>query len=114
MTDQDRHLNIVTGGADVKPKPPDVRTRDQAVNYLDHSIEMLLQKRVDCDVFVPGDPAKTVRQQQKAERKLLVHVGKVMGEAAVLFAVGLIEQNTYERYHQLAINALAAKVVGVF
>jgi hypothetical protein len=55
----------------------------------------------------------TVALQKKAERKLLLHVGKVMGESAAFFCAGLIEQTQYERFHQAALNSLAAKVVGI-
>ncbi len=113
MSDDKKHLDIVTGGSDTKPKPPPVRTREEAINYLDASLRRLLQARANCDVIIPNNVEATVAQQQKNMRKFLIHVGKLMGESAFAFAMGLIEQETYERFHMAALNSMAAKVVGI-
>lgn len=113
MNEDQRHLNIVTGGTDVSPKPPQVNTREAAINYLQRSLDMLLERRKDCDVMIPDNFEATVAYQKKAERKLLIHVGKLMGEAGAFYARGDIEQATYEHFHTSAITAMARKLVGI-
>lgn len=106
------HNSIVTGGSDLKQRPPQVRTRDEAKKFLLDALDLLKKKRIDCDVMIPGNPEMTAKMQQKAFRKFLLHVGVVMGESTAFFCSGLLDEGGYDLIHQEALNTLAGKVVG--
>src|SRR6516162_6856472 len=106
------HLRIVTGGTDLTPKPPPVRTKEEALNYLNERVELLKRKRAQYDVEIPGRADLTALSQEKAFRQMLIHVGVVMGTAASLFVSGLIDEVAYNHFHNQALVSMAAKVMG--
>lgn len=108
-----KHLGIVTGGASVRKEPPPVRTKDEAIHYLQNAIEMLKQRRHACNVIVPGDTVATVKAQKAADRRFLIHIGRCMEAASLLCAVGLIDVIAFDKFHQEALNTMAPTIVGV-
>lgn len=112
MSSEQKSLDVVTGGADVRPDPPQIRTHDEIVNYLQRSLEQAMARRAECNVIVPDDTEMTVRLQKRAERKLLVNVGRLMGEASLARSLGAIEPGTHARFHSAALQLLAPTLVG--
>lgn len=99
----------------LKPLYDDVRTistRDEAKKWLGHLMDRLSDARMACNVVVPDDHNATVKAQQSAERKYLVHYGTFMGVLRSLHATGHVDDGFYATMHQQAGATLGATVVG--
>lgn len=112
MSNDAKYLSTVTGGSDLRRRPPPVRTKDEAKRFVYSSLEVLRSKRAECDILIPGNPEQTAKFQQRAFRKLLVHFGVVRGEVTGFYSSGLIDDATYDFIHDESINCLAGKLVG--
>lgn len=113
MDESKKHEDVVTGGASTKKEPPKIKTRDQAVNYMQAALRLLQTKREACNVIIPDDTQATIRFQRRAERVFLMHVGRVLEAASLMCSVGLIEADAFETFHKDALNTMAPSVIGV-
>lgn len=113
MADNDAaHKARVLGGAPLRKAPPPVRTPEEALRYAAEMLDILRQKRLACNVVVPGDMTTTVAQQKRAERAYLMHVGRALEACNLLCAFGLLEQRAFEALYQEALDTLAPTVTG--
>lgn len=108
----ENHLLVVTGGSDVSQKPPAVDSPESAIRYLEDRVTHLQSLRAMCDLEIPDGSNTAAAQQQKSFRKMLMHVGVVMGTASAFFACGKIDEVAYNHFHGEALLAMAGKRVG--
>lgn len=107
-----QHIGVVTGGSDVRQRPPAVKTKDEAKRFLDEALVKLKQRRADCDIIVPNNTQATANLQQRNFRKLLLHVGAMMGSSSAFYSAGLLDEIAYDHFHHEALKQLAGKTVG--
>ena len=113
MDNDSKHQDVVTGGGSTERAPPPIKTKAQALGYLNDAITLLNSKREACNVIIPDNVVATERQQKRAERVYLMHIGRVLEAASLLCSVGLIDVVAFETFHKNALNTMAPSVVGV-
>ena len=111
--DDTKHRIIVTGSDSKVKEPPKISTADECLNYLDERLALLIQKRMACDVEVPGDNETKVRYQQRSERQYLMHLGGLLHMLGYALARRDISQNAYEEMHSKALSTLVPTIVGI-
>lgn len=89
------------------PAQGEVRTREQAVAYIERLYQEMLVVRDRCDhaSTQPGD-----MQAKRVYWALLYRDGFLDGAAQALRLAGLLSEAAYTEFHQRALNALAPKV----
>lgn len=107
----DKHRIIVTGSDDKIKEPPKVRTKDEVFNYLSERINILYQKRLACDVQLPGDVETKTTYQKRAERQYLMHLGGVLHMLGLALAMDMISENAYNEMHTLAMQTLVPTIL---
>jgi hypothetical protein len=90
-----------------------IDTEDQARNWVIELVETVKAARRDCNVMYPGDQARTAAHQRKAYTAFLMKHGSALGTLMALHRCGKLGDVAYNELRQIAMDTLAATVVGV-
>lgn len=105
MTD---HLDVNPTAAPIA----EIRTEQQALNWVNELTAEMMQWREQCNVVFPGKPEETVKHQRRAMWTFLVKHGELIGALKTLRLARLIPERAFKEYNQRAINTLIPDVVG--
>jgi len=89
----------------------DVRTidhPDQAVKWIEYLYKLTLKARDNC-----FKDWVTVKEQQSAYHKLMIHYGSLLGTIRALHACGKVEDVFYSRYVTLSAEAVRSVVTKI-
>lgn len=112
-TEEKRQMQIVTGGDDPSEQlPPLVKTKDEAINYLQQTLAQLETRRAECNVKIPHDRELERKVQLKAYHKYLVNLGRCLEAPGIFLSVGLLDANGYREFYSRAMSTMMASVTG--
>ena len=91
----------------------EIKTPEQALNWLIELVDGVTMARTDCDVRFPDDTRKTAEHQKLSFQVFLSRQGSALGAAMTLHRTRLITDRTWDEMRQRLINLSGPTVVRV-
>jgi len=92
---------------------PEIKTMEQAQNYLLEVVKQVEKARDQCNVHFPGDNAATARYQKTAYRNLMIRYGQALGALVAFAHARILNDVAYNEMNLRIQKTMTPTIVGV-